>query len=108
MYSIYVDDIRNPQEKFDVVCRTTNDTIKAFRKKYKEGTRHFFIDMDHDAGENAAGGDFINILKTIESYVYMGKMKDLDIDVRFHSGNTVGIDNMRQIVQHNDFMYEVM
>ena len=107
MYSIYVDDIRNPTEKFDIICRTTNDTMKAIRRKYKEGIRHFFLDLDHDAGDNAAGGDFINVLKTIESYAYMGKMKDLDIDVHFHTGNVVGRDNMRDIVLHNNFMQEV-
>lgn len=107
MFSIYIDDIRNPTDRFDIICRTTEDTIKIFRRKYKEGMRHFFLDMDHDAGTNAAGGDFINVLKIIESYVYMGKMRDLDIDVHFHSGNSVGIQNMRDIVQHNDYMQEV-
>ena len=107
MYSIYIDDLRNPVEKFDKVCRTTTDTMKAFRRKYKEGNRQFFLDMDHDAGENANGGDFINILKEIDEYVRMGKMKDLDIDVHFHSMNPVGIDNMRQIVQSCNYMQEV-
>ena len=107
MYSIYVDDLRNPIEKFDKVCRTTSDTMKAFRRKYKEGNRQFFLDMDHDAGDNAAGGDFINILKEIDEYVRMGRMKDLDIDVHFHSMNVVGTNNMRQIILHNNYMHEI-
>lgn len=107
MYSIYVDDIRNPTENFDSICRTTNDAVKIFRKKYKEGTRHFFLDLDHDAGKDAPGGDFINILKNIESYVKCGKMKNLDIDVHFHTMNPVGCENMRIIVRHCDYMQEV-
>lgn len=107
MFSIYVDDVRTPVDKFDAICRNTTDAVKVFRRKYKEGNRQFFLDMDHDAGENAAGGDFINILKEIDEYVRMGKMRDLDIDVHFHSMNSVGIDNMRQIVRNCNYMQEV-
>lgn len=107
MYSIYVDDLRNPTENFDKICRTTNDTMKVFRKKYKEGNRQFFLDLDHDAGNEAPGGDFVNVLKEIDEYVRLGKMKDLDIDVHFHSGNTVGTENMRAIVRHSNYMQEV-
>ena len=109
MFSIYVDDERTPVDKFDAICRTTNDAVKAVRRKYKEGIRHFFLDLDHDAGDmiNAHGGDFINVLKQIDAYVRLGKMKDLDIDVHFHSMNPVGVQNMRDIVQHCDYMSEV-
>ena len=107
MFSIYVDDVRTPTDNFDAICRTTTDTMKVFRHKYKEGCRHFFLDLDHDAGNNAPDGDFINILKDIESYVRLGKMKDLDINVRFHSMNPVGVQNMRDIVQYCDYMSEV-
>ena len=105
MYRMYIDDERNPIGNFDIVCRTPDEAIKHFRKKYKEGNRKFFLEMDHDSG--IPGQDFIKVLKEIESYVRCGKMKDLDIDIHFHSGNTVGVDNMRQIVLHNDYMYEV-
>ena len=77
MFSIYVDDVRTPVDKFDAICRNTTDAVKVFRRKYKEGRRHFLLDLDHDAGDNAPGGDFINILKDIDSYVRLGKMKDL-------------------------------
>ena len=107
MYSIYVDDIRIPTKKFDVICRTTKEAMKEFRHKYKEGQRSFLLDLDHDSGTNAPGGDFINILKEIEEYVYIGKMKDLNINIHLHSGNIVGIENMRQIISHNDYMHEI-
>ena len=106
MFKIYIDDERNPVGKYDVVCRTPDESIKAFRKQYKLGERHYFLEMDHDSG--IPGHDFIEVLKTIESYVHCGKMRDLDIDIHFHSGNAVGVQNMRNIVQRCDYMYEVM
>lgn len=106
MYRIYIDDLREPVGKFDVICRTPDAAIKAFRKQYKIGERHYFLELDHDSG--IPGQDFIKVLKEIEAYVRCGKMKDLDIDVHFHSGNAVGVENMRQIVRANDYMYEVM
>ncbi len=105
MYRMYIDDERNPVGKFDIICRTPDAAIKAFRKKYKEGHRAFFLEMDHDSG--IPGNDFIKVLKEIEAYVRCGKMKDLDIDVHFHSGNPVGVENMRQIIRTNDYMQEV-
>ena len=106
MVSIYIDDMRDPVGKFDYICRTPDEAIKCFRKKYKEGHRHFFLELDHDSG--VPGNDFINVLKNIESYVRCGKMKDLDIDIHIHSGNVVGRENMRAIIQKNDYMYEVL
>ena len=106
MYKMFIDDERNPVGKYDIICRTPDEAIKAIRKQYKLGERHYFLEMDHDSG-NKDQGDFINVLKNIESYVRLGKMSDLDIDIHFHSGNSVGINNMRQIVMHNDYMYEV-
>ena len=105
MVSIYIDDLRDPIGKFDYICRTPDEAIKCFRKKYKEGHRHFFLELDHDSG--IPGHDFIDVLKNIDSYIRMGKMKDLDIDIHFHSGNSVGVDNMRAIIQHNSHMQEV-
>lgn len=105
MYRMYIDDEREPVGKFDVICRTPDDAMKVFRKQYKAGVRHFFLELDHDSG--IPGNDFINVLKNIESYVRCGKMKDLDIDIHIHTGNIVGRDNMRAIIQKNDYMYEV-
>lgn len=105
MYRMYIDDLREPVGKFDIVCRTSEEAIKAFRKKYKEGNRKFFLEMDHDSG--VPGQDFVQVLKIIESYVKCGKMKDLDIDIHIHSGNAVGRENMQAIIRKNDYMYEV-
>lgn len=112
MYSIYVDDERNPNGKFDIICRTTNDAVKAVRRKYKEGVRHFYLDLDHDAGLDSLtgehGGDFINVLKQIDAYVNMGRMRDLDIEVSYHTGNPVGRENMHNFVTHTEYMRELL
>ena len=62
--------------------------------------------MDHDSGQPEK--PFIQLLKDIETYVAYGKMRDLDIDIHIHSGNAVGIQNMRAIITHNPYMYEVI
>ncbi len=112
MYSIYVDDERTPKGKFDIVCRTTNDAVKAVRRKYKEGVRNFYLDLDHDAGldslTNEHGGDFINVLKQIDAYVNMGRMRDLDITVNYHTGNPVGRENMHNFVINSGYMHELV
>lgn len=109
MYNIFVDDVRDPinADRFNKVCRTTDETIKLIRRKYKEGVRNFYLSLDNDAGSNSPGGDFINILQTLEQYVRLGKMKDLNVEVYIHSMNPVAKENMRAIIQHNDFLTEV-
>ena len=51
MYRMYIDDEREPIGESDVICRTSKSAIKAFKQKYKEGERHFFLELDHDSGD---------------------------------------------------------
>lgn len=54
------------------------------------------IDLDHDAGDYASkGGDYIEILKWMESHNVN------DIPIRLHTQNPVGRMNMRAIIEHN-------
>ena len=53
------------------------------------------IDIDHDAGIYAKdGGDYIKVLDWLEE---TGR----NYPIRIHSMNTVGVQNMRAIIQHN-------
>ena len=53
------------------------------------------IDIDHDAGDYAIyGGDYIKLLDWLEE---TGR----DYPIRIHSGNVVGVMNMRRIIQRN-------
>lgn len=53
------------------------------------------IDIDHDAGEYAQyGGDYIKLLDWLEE---TGR----SYPIRIHSMNSVGVANMRAIIQKN-------
>lgn len=53
------------------------------------------IALDHDAGEYAKyGGDYINILNWFEE---TGR----DYPISIHTGNAVGAENMRRIIERN-------
>ena len=106
MYKIFTDDVRAPIGHYDVICRTPKVAINAFQKKYDEGERKFFLEMDHDSG--IPGHDFIDLLTYIESNVHLGKMKNLDVQVHIHTGNAVGRSNLQNIIKANSaYMYEV-
>ena len=109
MIRIYVDDIRPTPDGFDASFKTVNDTIKYIRRKYKEGNTNFYLDLDHDASDlySPEGGDYINILKQLETLRYGGHLKNAHIISHFHSGNAVGIMNMRNLISGNsDWMEE--
>lgn len=54
-----------------------------------------YIDIDHDAGDYAHdGGDYIKLLDWLEA---TGR----NYPIRIHSMNSVGVQNMRAIIQHN-------
>ena len=59
-------------------------------KNYKAGTYKFYIDTDTNG-----------ILMELKTLHDSGKMKHIKLKVHFHSGNAVGIANMRAIVEHN-------
>ena len=53
------------------------------------------IDLDHDAGDYAKyGGDYIRLLDWLEE---TGR----NYPIRIHSANTVGVANMRRIIERN-------
>ena len=107
-YAIWIDDERACPTWFQANAKTTNDGLNIIRKKYKEGIREFYLDLDHDAGDvdNQHGGDFINILKTLDTLIYTGKIK-ANFKIHLHTGNTVGRANMQAIINANPNMVEV-
>ena len=55
------------------------------------------IDIDHDAGDYASdGGDYIRLLDWLEE---TGR----NYTIRIHSANPVGVENMRRIIQRNNW-----
>lgn len=62
------------------------------------------ISIDHDSGKyNRFGGDYINILKWLEEEEYKANKKIVTFPINIHSMNTVGVQNMRDIIEHNDW-----
>ena len=106
MYRIYVDDVRACPNGFDKHCCATNETLNVIRKQYKAGTRKFFLDLDHDAGSyntTTYGGDYINILKSLEDLQRTGKMRECEFLVKLHTMNPVGRQNMQAILDGSWF-----
>lgn len=107
MVYIWIDDMRPVPERYDVkkwiVCSTVNDTMKIIRQKYKSGNTDFFLDIDNDAGFEYVkhGGDYINILKQLESMYHGGHLKYINVQIHIHSMNSVAVQNMRAIIQAN-------
>jgi len=108
MVNIFVDDIRETPAGF-IHFYTVNDCVGYLRRMYKAGISTFYLDLDHDAGDYFdQGGDYINILRYLEDMRRMGHLRHMKIKVHFHSGNVVGLMNMRAIVKANrDWMEEV-
>lgn len=107
MYKIWIDDERpTPANEFDANAKTSDEAIKKIRKKYKEGVRNFFLDIDNDAGEGQT--EFYYVLSTLETLCHMGRMKDTNFNVRIHTGNSVARNRMRQLITANDNFKEVL
>ena len=101
---LWIDDVRPaPNDYF--WCRSVNEAKWAIIKaehsvcdplhNYHPWNIIELIDIDHDAGDYACdGGDYIKLLDWLEE---TGR----NYPIRIHSGNVVGIVNMRRIIQHN-------
>ena len=101
MTYIYLDDIRKPNYGC-VQFNTVNDAMRYIRCMYRMGNTDFYLDLDNDAGDYAnQGGDYINILKNLESMRHSGYIKHMNVDVHIHSMNVVAVQNMRAIIKAN-------
>lgn len=90
---IWVDDIR-PAPNGYLWLKSVDDFIDYIVEHGTQGIA--VIDIDHDAGDYAKfGGDYIKCLDYLESIGASG------INVRVHSANPVGVENMRQIIKRN-------
>ena len=124
---IWVDDVRPAPDGYEW-CKSVNDAkrkiigierqIEFIERKANEAFRNFhriqslqirklatrreieFIDIDHDAGEYAIyGGDYIKILDWLEE-MNLGD----GITFKIHSQNTVGRQNMKRVIEKNNWI----
>lgn len=97
---IWVDDIRPAPEGW---CQaySVNAAKEMILANYPdiEG-----ISLDHDSSiYNQFGGDYINILKWLEEEEHKTNKKIVTFPIHIHSMNSVGVENMRNIIQHNNW-----
>ena len=92
---IWVDDVRPAPEGY-VWLKSVNEVKKYLADPHILCNYEIsLIDLDHDAGDYAKdGGDYVRILDYLEMVGYNG-------DLRIHSMNAVGVQNMRNIIQKN-------
>lgn len=96
---IWVDDIHPAPEGYSVHCKTVNQVKANILLCDMAKIPIELIDLDHDAGDYndyLYGGDYINILNWMEENHY-------NYPIRIHSMNPVGVQNMRAIIEHNNW-----
>lgn len=96
---LWVDDVRKAPNGY-VWARSVNDA-KLFISMSENHPSGFaaceIINIDHDAGDYAKdGGDYIKLLDWLEE---TGRKYPIHI----HSMNPVGVENMRRIIQRNNW-----
>ena len=98
---LWIDDVRPAPDGY-IWYKRTNDALRNIYYDYKDIE---LIDLDHDAGDYAktGGGDYIEVLKELERLTRVHKMDFSHIKFRLHSANPVGVQNMRAILQDNNW-----
>lgn len=87
---LWVDDVRQPPRGEYYWVKSVNAAKTAITNIHFE-----YIDLDHDAGDYAwDGGDYIKLLDQLEE-------QNIHYNVRLHTMNPVGRENMRQIIKKN-------
>lgn len=97
---IWVDDIRPAPEGW---CQaySVNAAKEMILANYPDIDG---ISLDHDSSiYNQFGGDYINILKWLEEEEHKTNKKIVTFPIHIHSMNSVGVENMRNIIQHNNW-----
>lgn len=89
---LWVDDIRVPSKDY-FWTKTVRETIIAIQEAECMGFNIAEISLDHDAGDYGPP-DYIKILDWLEE---TGR----NYPIHIHSMNSVGVSNMRRIIQKN-------
>lgn len=102
---LWIDDVREPPSYEWTWDKSVNEAIIDIQAlesyaKYVDDDPLFHIEIisiDHDAGDYARyGGDYIKVLDWLEA---TGR----NYPIHIHSMNPVGVQNMRAIIQHNNW-----
>lgn len=106
---IWIDDVREAPEGY-VHIKSVDEAKECIifaEDQYAKRNHVFYdcerfkielIDIDHDAGDYARfGGDYINLLNWLEE---TGR----NYPIKIHSMNPVGVQNMKAIIQKNNWI----
>ena len=97
---IWVDDIRPAPEGW-YQARSVNVAKEMIIANWENIE---MLSIDYDSGDyNKFGGDYINILKWLEEEEHKTNKKIVTFPIRIHSMNPVGAQNMRNIIQYNNW-----
>jgi hypothetical protein len=95
---LWVDDVRPTPEGYTGFM-TTNAALCFIYYHYRDIDE---ISLDHDAGDCAKeGGDYINVLREMERLSRRNGFDFSHIKFYLHSANSVGVQNMRAIIEAN-------
>lgn len=97
---LWVDDIRPAPEDW---CQAYS--VNAAKEMILANWENIeILSIDYDSGDyNKFGGDYINILKWLEEEEHKTNKKIVTFPIQIHSMNPVGVQNMRNIIQHNNW-----
>ena len=97
---IWVDDIRPAPEGW-YQARSVNVAKEMIIGNWENIE---ILSIDYDSGDyNKFGGDYINILKWLEEEEHKTNKKIVTFPIQIHSMNPVGVQNMRNIIQYNNW-----
>ena len=97
---IWVDDIRPAPEGW-YQARSVNVAKEMIIANWENIE---MLSIDYDSGDyNKFGGDYINILKWLEEAEHKTNKKIVTFPIQIHSMNPVGVQNMRNIIQYNNW-----
>ena len=92
---LWIDDVRPIPKDYDYHAYSVDAAKMMILSSEDVGESIELIDIDHDAGKYVKyGGDYIALLDWLEE---TGR----NYPIRIHSMNTVGVVNMRRIIQKN-------
>lgn len=97
---LWVDDIRFPPSDEWLHAVSVDQAKLAIQIYLENEDGDLLIDIDHDAGQYVEyGGDYIKLLDWLEnSNIVTDKFY-----FHIHSMNPVGVQNMKNIIQHNNW-----
>ena len=99
---LWIDDIRLAPEGYRWVKSVHEAKVVCCQLIDPKKVLHIDeFNLDHDAGDYAyLGGDYIEFLKWLSKKFYCSNWK-ITGTFHIHSMNTVGVQNMRAIIQKN-------